>query len=301
MLNSGLDNPGTAGELIKESSTAEFMADVIEASQTQTVIVDFWAPWCQPCQQLTPALENLVKSYGGKLKLVKINVDQNQAIAAQLRVQSLPTVLAFQNGKPIDGFMGAQPEPALREFAERVVGADEADQIAQVVESAEEALADGDLQGAAEAFAAVLQADRENADALAGLATCYLKSGDTTRARQTIELVTPENRNQTKVQGVIAALDLADVTANAGPADELEAKVNANPGDHQVRIDFALALAAAGQKEPAVDQLLESIRRDRMWNEEAARKQLVKFFDAWGPKDSATMEGRRRLSSLLFS
>lgn len=301
MLNSGLDNPGTAGELIKESSTAEFMADVIEASQTQTVIVDFWAPWCQPCQQLTPALENLVKSYGGKLKLVKINVDQNQAIAAQLRVQSLPTVLAFQNGKPIDGFMGAQPESALREFAERVVGADEADQIAQVVESAEEALADGDLQGAAEAFAAVLQADRENADALAGLATCYLKSGDTTRARQTIELVTPENRNQTKVQGVIAALDLADVTANAGPADELEAKVNANPGDHQVRIDFALALAAAGQKEPAVDQLLESIRRDRMWNEEAARKQLVKFFDAWGPKDSATMEGRRRLSSLLFS
>lgn len=301
MLDAGMGAGTAPDDMIKESSTADFMADVVEASKQQTVIVDFWAPWCQPCKQLTPALEALVRSYGGKLKLVKINVDQNQAIAAQLRVQSLPTVLAFQDGKPVDGFMGVQPESALKEFAERVVGKDEQEQLAEVIESAEAALQDGDLQGAAEAFAAVLQVDQENADALAGLATCYLKSGDRVRARQTIELVPPAQRTSAKVEGVRAALELAEIAENSGPVDELQSMLAANPDDHQTRIDLALAVAAAGDKASAVDHLLEAIKRDRAWDDEAARRQLIKLFDAWGPKDPVTADGRRRLSSLLFS
>lgn len=301
MLNDALSNTAATGALIKESSTAEFMADVVEASKEQTVIVDFWAPWCQPCKQLTPALEALVQSYGGKLKLVKINVDQNQAIAGQLRVQSLPTVMAFQDGKPIDGFVGMQSEVELKQFAERVVGMDEQEQIQAVIQSAEEALADGQLQQAAEAFAAVLQIEQENSDAIAGLATCYLKSGDTTRAKQTIELVPPAGRSNAKVESVVAALELAKLAENAGPVDELSQKVASNPDDHQARIDLALALAAKGNKTEAVDQLMSSIQRDRKFDDEAARKQLVQLFDAWGPTDPATKEGRRRLSSLLFS
>lgn len=301
MLEIGDGAGSTSPDLIKDSSTAEFMDDVVEASKQQTVIVDFWAPWCQPCQQLTPALENLVRSYNGKLKLVKINVDQNQAIAAQLRVQSLPTVLAFQNGKPVDGFMGAQSEASLKEFAERIVSVDEAEQISAVVDSAEQALEDGDLQGAAEAFAAVLQVDREHAGALAGLAACYMKSGDTERAKQTLELVPPGKRDDPKVAALKATIDLAEAAENTGPIDDLRGKVEANANDHQARIDLSMAYAARGDKEEAVGQLIEAIRRDRTWNDDAARKQLIKFFEAWGPKDPSTMDGRRQLSSILFS
>ncbi len=301
MLDAGMSGAAPGGDLIKDSSTANFVVDVIEASKQQTVLVDFWAPWCQPCKQLAPALEKLVNSYGGKLRLVKINVDENQAIAGQLRVQSLPTVLAFKDGKPIDGFMGVQSESALKEFAQRVVSLDEQEQIAAVVQSAEEAFAEGDLQGAAEAFAAVLEADQENSDALAGLATCYLKSGDAIRAKQTIELVSPAKRTSAKVESVIAALELAKVAESVGPADELAQKVDENPGDLQARIDLALSLAANGDKAGAIDQLLEVITRDREWGDQAGRKHLLTLFDAWGPKDPATNEGRRRLSSLLFS
>lgn len=301
MLDGGSTNATATGEVIKDSSTNTFMADVIDASKQQTVIVDFWAPWCQPCKQLTPKLEALVNSYGGKLRLVKINVDENQAIAAQLRVQSLPTVMAFKDGRPVDGFSGAQPESALKEFAERVVGKDEHEQIAEVVASAEAALSEGDLQGAAEAFAAVLQVDQENVDALAGLASCYLKSGDHARAEQTIELVPPAKRSSAKVESIRAALDLAKMAENAEPVGDLEGRLEANPDDHQARIDLALALAAKGDKIGAVDQLMDAIKRDRTWNEDAARKQLIQLFDAWGPKDPASVDGRRRLSSVLFS
>lgn len=300
MLDAGMSG-AAVGDLIKESSTAEFMADVVEASKEQTVLVDFWAPWCQPCKQLTPTLEKIVNSYGGKLRLVKINVDENQAIASQLRVQSLPMVLAFQDGKPIDGFVGVQPESTLNEFAERVVGLDEQEQIAAVVQSAEEAFAEGDLQGAAEAFAAVLETDQKNSDALAGLASCYLKSGDPIRAQQTIELVPPSKRASAKVESVKAALELAKVAETADPADELARKVYDNPENLQARIDLALSLAANGDKAGAVDHLLEVIKRDREWGDQAGRKQLLKLFDAWGPKDQVTNDGRRRLSSLLFS
>jgi putative thioredoxin len=290
-----------AGDMIKESSTAGFAKDVVEASRTVPVLVDFWAGWCEPCKKLTPILEKVVRSYGGKVRLVKIDIEKHPAIAGQLRVQSIPTVYAFRDGRPLDGFMGAQPESAVKAFIDRLLGDEAVEDTQAALDAADKALEAGDLQGAAEVYAALLQAEPQNPAALAGLAKCYLKSGDTARAEQTIGLVPPDKRNLAPVASVRAALDLAQMAEKAGDIGKLETKVQANPADHQARIDYAMALAARGKKEEAVDQLLESFKRDRKWNEEAARKQLVQLFDAWGPKDPATLEGRRRLSSLLFS
>lgn len=289
------------GDIIKDSNTAGFVKDVVEASRTAPVLVDFWAPWCGPCKQLTPILEKVVRSYKGKVRMVKVNIDENPAIAGQLRVQSIPTVYAFRDGRPLDGFMGAQPESAVKAFIDRLLGDEGADDAAAALEAAEAALAAGDLQGAAEIFATILQEEPQNVAALAGLAQCYLKSGDTERAEQTIGLVPPDKKDAAAVASVRAALDLARSAAKAGDVAQLEAKVKAAPADHQARIDYALALAAGGKKPEALDQLLDAIRRDRKWNEEAARKQLVQLFEAWGPKDPATLDGRRRLSSILFS
>ncbi|MEQ1717358.1 MAG: thioredoxin [Hyphomicrobium sp.] len=288
------------GDVVSNGTTASFVKDVIEASRDALVLVDFWASWCQPCKQLTPILEKVVRSYGGKVRLVKIDVDANQAIAAQLRVQSMPTVYAFRDGRPLDGFMGAQPESAVREFIERLAGDDEAAGMGEVLQSAETLLEEGDLQGAAEIYAAILQEDRENAEALAGLAQCYLKSGDLERARQTISLVPPGKRSLPIVESVHAQLDLADKTAELGDIGELEARLAANGGDHQARYDLAIALAGLGRKDEAVDHLLEIVRRDRAWNEDGARRQLLQFFEAWGSKEPLVGEGRRRLSSILF-
>jgi putative thioredoxin len=288
-----------AADVIKDSSTAGFVKDVIEASKAALVLVDFWASWCNPCKQLTPLLEKVVRSYGGKVRLVKINTDEHPAIASQLRVKSLPTVYAFRDGQPLDGFMGAQPESAIRALIDRLLDA-EAD-IAAVLAAAAEALEAGDLQGAAGAFAAVLQEDQQNAEALAGLAKCYLRSGDSARAAQTIALVPPDKRDHPAVAGVIAQLELAKLAGGADRRTELELRLTADPRDHQARFDLAVALAARGQKAEALEHLLEIVRRDRKWNEEAARKQLVQLFEAWGPKDDLTVQGRRRLASLLFS
>jgi putative thioredoxin len=302
-MDFGVRKRAEAGDaaLIKDTTTAAFAKDVIEASRQQPVLVDFWAAWCGPCKQLTPVLEKVVKSYKGKVRLVKLNVDEHPTIAGQLRVQSLPTVYAFRDGRPLDGFMGAQPESAIRAFIDRLLGEDSQADVSAALEAAERALDAGDLQGAAELYAGILQEDRQNVAALAGLAKCYLKSGDIERAEQTLALIPPDKRNAAAVASVQAALDLARKAGNTANAKELEARVSANPTDHQARLDLALTLAARGEKARAVEQLLELVRRDRNWNDQAARKQLVQLFEAWGPQDAQTIEGRRRLSSLLFS
>ncbi|MGD9806270.1 MAG: thioredoxin [Hyphomicrobiaceae bacterium] len=292
---------GSGGDVIKESSTAAFKADVLDASRQVPVIVDFWAPWCGPCKQLTPVIEKVVRSFGGKVRLVKINIDEHPAIAGQLRVQSIPTVYAFMDGRPVDGFQGALPEGQVKAFVERLVGDSVGADLAEAVGEANKLLEAGDVQSAAEIFAAVIKEDRENVEAIAGLARVYLITGDLGRAEQTLSIVPPDKQSNQAVASVKAAIELAKHGAAPDKTDELKAAVQANPADHQARIDLATAYAAAGDKASAVDELLESFRRDKAWNDQAARKQLVQFFEAWGPKDPATLEGRRRLSSLLFS
>ncbi len=303
MLSANGPNGGAAnaGDVVKDTTTAGFMKDVIEASKQSIVLVDFWAEWCGPCKQLTPIIEKVVRSYNGKVRLVKMNIDQHPSIAGQLRVQSIPAVFAFVDGRPVDAFQGAQPESQVRAFIDRLVGEDAGADLEEALKQAQQALDTNDLQTAAEIFAAVLQQDGQNPVAIAGLASCYLKSGDIERAEQTIALVPPDKANVAAVAQVKAAIDLKKMAESAGDTSALLAKVQANPKDHQSRIDLAKAYAAHGKKSEALDQLLESIRMDRKWSEEAARKQLVVLFEAWGPKDEATLEGRRRLSSILFS
>lgn len=288
-------------DVVKDGSMSTFAADVLEASRDRPIVVDFWAPWCGPCKQLTPILEKVVRGHGGKVTLVKINIDDHAALASQLRIQSVPTVYAFRDGRPIDGFMGAQPEKAVAAFVDRLLGDEQQADLAEVLAAAVAAMEAGDLQSAAEIYASILQEDKQNVEALVGLAQCYLKSGDVQRAAHTLALVPPDKREQAIVQGLTAALELARMAAEPDNRDELAARLAADPADHQARYDLAVALAARGHKEQALDALLEIVRRDRNWNDQAARKQLVTLFDAWGPKDPLTLDGRRRLSSILFS
>ncbi len=286
------------GDLIKEGSDAGFMADVIDASNTQPVIVDFWATWCGPCRQLTPNLEKAVRAAQGKVKLVKIDVDKHPQFAGQLRVQSIPTVYAFAGGKPVDAFQGALPESEIKAFVDKLLKFAPASEIDEILAEAKEALDAGDTGGAAQAFAEALQMEPQNLVAIGGLARCYLVGGDTERAAEVAGMA-PANAKNADLESVRAALALAA----AAPADAsgAEAKLAANPDDHDARFDYAKSLAAAGKLQAAADQLLDLIARDREWNEGAARAQLLTVFEAAGPMSDVAKQGRKRLSSILFA
>jgi putative thioredoxin len=293
-----------AADLIKDTTTQTFVKDVIEESKHQPVLIDFWAPWCGPCKQLTPILEKAVRAAKGKVKLVKMNIDDHPAIPGQMGIQSIPAVIAFVNGQPHDGFMGAVPESQVTAFIDKlsaIMPATGEPNIAEILKEAETLLTEGDPANAAAVYAEVLGIDAANLPALAGLAKCYMATGAVEQARQTLALVPESKRADVAVKAVQAMIDLADQAKELGPVAELEQKVAANPLDHQARFDLATALNAQGKRTEATGQLLEIVKRDRKWNEDGARKQLINFFEAWGPADEATVEGRKRLSTILFS
>jgi len=292
--------PGAApADLIKDSDTKNFVKDVIQESRKVPVIVDFWAPWCGPCKQLGPVLEKVVTQAGGKVKLVKVNIDENQQIAQQLRIQSIPAVYAFHHGQPVDGFVGALPESRVREFIGRL-GGEGANPVAEALEAAKEALEQGARDEAIEIFGEILKLEADNPAAIAGLARCYIEADDLARAKDVLAKAPASAQNHTEIAGAKAALALKEQAAKAGDTAALEARIAADPKDHQARIDLAHALLARNDREGAAAQLLESIRLDRKWNEEAARQELLKFFEAWGQMDPATIAARRQLSSILF-
>jgi putative thioredoxin len=290
-----------ADTLVKETTTQTFVKDVVEESKRQPVLIDFWAPWCGPCKQLTPVLEKAVRAAKGKVKLVKMNIDEHPAIPGQMGIQSIPAVIAFVNGQPADGFMGALPESQVVAFLERLTKDSIGGEAKDLLKAADTALADGDAATAATLYAELLAEDNGNVQALAGLTRCYVETGALEQAQQTLALIPDSKRNEPSVAAALAALQLAEQAKTLGPVAELEQKVAANPLDHQARFDLALALNGKGQRLDALEQLIGIVRRDRKWNDDGARKQLIQFFDAWGPADEATIEGRKRLSSILFA
>ncbi|MEM9843922.1 MAG: co-chaperone YbbN [Pseudomonadota bacterium] len=303
MLELGGQTP-PAGDLIKDVSEAEFMVEVIEASQKVPVIVDFWAPWCGPCKTLTPALEQAVTGAKGAVKLAKVNVDENQMIAGQLRVQSIPTVYAFWQGQPIDGFQGAVAPSELADFIDRVVkasGGDASGGLDEAVAAAQEMLESGAVSDAAQTFSAVLQEDGENAPAYAGMVSCYIAMNDLDQAEAVLNGAPLSIAESPELEAAHAKLALARQAEDAGPVAELRAAVDADADNHQARFDLAQALHASGETEAAVDELLEIFRRDRTWNDEAAKTQLFTIFEALKPNDPIVLTGRRKLSSMIFA
>lgn len=291
--------PADMGDIIKDGTDATFMADVVEASNAQPVIVDFWATWCGPCRQLGPALERAVAAAKGAVKLVKVDADKNPVFAGQLRVQSIPAVFAFENGRPVDGFVGALPESQVKTFVDRLAKKDVASPVDDLLEIARESLEMNDIGGAAQAYAQVLQADPQNAKAIGGLGKLYLQNGDPDRARELLAMAAPDARDP-DLDSVRAALHLAE---QAPPTESaaLEQRLRDDPNDHEARFALASALAGVGRLEAAADHLLHIIQCDRDWNDQAARQQLLKVFEAAGPTSDIAKQGRRRLSSILFS
>lgn len=290
-----------AGDVVGDTTTQTFRKDVLEESRRQPVLVDFWAAWCGPCKQLTPVLEKAVRSAKGAVKLAKMNIDEHPAIASQMGIQSIPAVIAFVNGQPVDGFMGALPESQVIAFLERVTRQEIGGEEKELLKAADDALVAGNPAGAAELYSEVLAGDAANVHALAGLARALVETGSLDEAKRILERVPESKRNDSAVAAARAAIDVAEQAAHLGPVAELEQKVAADPLDHQARFDLAMALNANNRRQEALDHLLEIVRRDRKWNDDAARKQLVQFFEAWGPTDEHTVAGRRRLSSILFA
>lgn len=289
----------SAGDSIKETTTASFRADVIAESATRPVLVDFWAPWCGPCKQLTPVIEKVVKAAGGKVVLVKMNIDDHPQIAGQLGIQSIPAVIAFQKGQPVDGFMGALPESQIKTFIERLVGP-LTSPIEDILADGEAALAEGDLEASLAAFQAGVAHDPADARPLGGLVRALVLGGDTQGARAALESFTGHEEHAA-IKAARAALELAEQASSLGDLGDLRDRVAASPENNELRFELALALNAEGKRSDAADALLELIRRDRSWNDDGARKQLIQFFEAWGPMDPATIAARRKLSAILFS
>ncbi|SFB06670.1 thioredoxin [Poseidonocella pacifica] len=301
----GTPDTAATGELIKDTTEATFMADVVDLSQEIPVIVDFWAPWCGPCKTLGPALEAAVQKAKGAVRMVKVNVDENQTIAGQLRIQSIPTVYAFWKGQPVDGFQGAVPGSEIEEFVKRVAelggGADADGGLAEAIEAAEEMLAQGAAVDAAQTFAAILGEEPQNAAAYGGLVRAHLAMDDLDQAEAILNGAPAEISHAPELEAAAAALALARQAENAGPEAELRARVEADPDDHQARFDLAQSLHAKGDVQEAVNELLELFRRDREWNEGAAKAQLFTIFDALKPQDPIVLAGRRKLSSMIFA
>ena len=294
--------PGTSSDdLVKDTTTANFRQDVLAESMQQPVLVDFWAPWCEPCKQLTPILEKAVRAAGRKVKLVKMNIDEHPQIAGQLGVQSIPAVFAFQRGQPVDGFMGALPESQIKSFIERLVGPLGPNAAEEILAEADRLFTEGDIGGAAELYSAVLAQDPENVVALAALVKLHVEVSDLEGAKRFLAMAPEAKANDPALAGARAAIELAEQAGSLGDLADLQRRVETDPTDHQARFDLAVGLNARGRREEAANHLLEIVRRDRNWNDDGARKQLVQFFEAWGGADEATVEGRKRLSTVLFS